>query len=357
MFALVGRLLLLVGAVAGAADSTSSDFNGRAEHQTDQVGYYHVITTGRGAGGAFPTGEAYPEGATFRFVTDDPDWDLPIQAWQYRDWFPPTTTLAMTMWSDDTLLYVNHGIEDGQTGTFYRARLDASGAPTLFAPGLSSFFSMSNNYDMIYAGAFRLEEPITFNRISGYFACVDGFDPNDFRVGFRMNIWTAAVRPENPEIPLPEIDSFTGNVFSTETVRGKFEYVKTGVERDWTELERDARPIWRLTYALEEPLTLPAGDYFFSHDAVLNHLLVPFYLVPAVGLPFLLPGSATTTALGFPFVPIVPPRWEPPSRDGSIVVPEPATMILVGAGAALLALRVVCARHRKRSTGEATIRE
>jgi hypothetical protein len=337
----VAVLFVGTGGIAWAED----DFNQAADHQVDHMGYYHALTTGE-------QGEA-PEGGIFRYITDDPDWDIPIDEWQARAWFPQNTGLAMTLWRDDAIVWRNHGIETAQTGTFYQAAADSSGELSQFTPGLTSFYSMSNNYDMIYAAYVKIAEPVTFDRISGYFTAVAGFDPHSPRVSYRMNIWT--VVRENG-VAMPGEVSFTGNVFATDDdedddedvepgadftdkdadVDGDFDREKTEVERVWTELDREAEPIWRLTFTPEEPFTLPPGEYFFSHDAVIHDPLALAFVSPVAGLPLLALGGDSggpgfiwwplgrTASGGGAFVP-------PPSKT---VVPEPATGLLLGIGVA-----------------------
>jgi len=78
--------------------------------------------------------------------------------------------------------------------------------------------------------------------------------------------------------PMPSTNSFTGDVFSSDSTAGTFSWSDTGVVREysgWPAGKTD--PIYRLVYTLDAPLTLEAGEYFFSHDAI----IVP---VPAAAL-------------------------------------------------------------------------
>jgi hypothetical protein len=74
---------------------------------------------------------------------------------------------------------------------------------------------------------------------------------------------------------MPAVTSFTGNVFSTDSTPGVFQVSQTDVNRvfpdcpDLPFMPIDPDPIWRLVLKLREPVTLPEGVYFFSHDAVI----------------------------------------------------------------------------------------
>lgn len=330
-----------------AWSSWGDDFNGRANHQIDRFGYYHILTTGPGAGGSANPGSLLPSGGAFRFITDDPDWELPIQQWLLKDWLPGSSALAMTLWLGDTPVYENSGIESADTGAFFQAAVDAQGIPALYTPGLTSFYSMSNNYDMIYAGYFRLDQPVTFDRITGYFAAVAGFAPNAPPMAYRMNIWRAV--PGEDGNLYPAEAGFTGDVFSSDETRGDFRFSKTGLERSWTHLDEDARPIWRLTYILEEPIALEPGEYFFSHDAVIHRLAGPYFWGPSTGMPFLLaggrPGVGAKWGPWAPLVSVGAPSRRVPGGGGRIV-PEPLSVALVGGGAAFLLARAYRRRRR-----------
>jgi hypothetical protein len=56
-------------------------------------------------------------------------------------------------------------------------------------------------------------------------------------------------------------------VFASDCVAGLFSTSYTGVDRIFASGARD--PIWRVTLKLPAPVTLPAGTYFFSHDAAI----------------------------------------------------------------------------------------
>jgi hypothetical protein len=199
-----------------------------------------------------------------RFVLDDPSWGYPIDSWQKDDWFTQNAGLALTMWDGSGIVFDNNGLETDGYGDFY-----TEGSPN--NAGLYRGYSMSNNYDWIYAGYFKLAESTTVTALTGYFDGTgyynDGtFDPANF--GYRMNIWSMASNL------LPTgTGGFTGDVFSSDSRGGSFSYSYTGVDRVFQNGFRD--PIWRLTYMLDDPMTLEAGEYWFSHDAVIPTEAVP----------------------------------------------------------------------------------
>jgi hypothetical protein len=137
---------------------------------------------------------------------------------------------------------------------------------------------MSNNFDWVYAGLFYLPQDTEITALAGYFDANGGsldpvpFDPFNPNIDFRMNIWSA-YRDGSGYMPT-NTGSFTGDVFSSDNVAGTFSVSDTGVIRDFIDDANDD-PIFRLTYALDAPLVLPAGYYFFSHDAIVAPVPVP----------------------------------------------------------------------------------
>ena len=120
-------------------------FNGAGDNETDQLGYYYIIT-----GGLFPTGTtpngASSSGGTFRYLTDDPAWGYSIDTWHKDGWFSDNAGFALTMKNGSSLVYNNNGIENGTYGDYY----NSNGSHGL--DGLYRGYSMSNNWDWIYAG-------------------------------------------------------------------------------------------------------------------------------------------------------------------------------------------------------------
>lgn len=316
---------------------------GTSEPSAESVGAYHVLTTGDGAGGPqlWPEGTA---GGAFRFYTHDKRWGLPTRKWVAAPWFPQTHGLAMTLWQDDLPVFSNHGIEQADTGSYFQA----GDSGLTFTPGLSSFFSMTEKRGMICAGRFHTDVPVVFNSVSGYFACVSSFDPSDPRVLFHMNIWSAGVSPDDPDLLIPATPGFTGDVFASDKTPGRFVHSDTGIDRQWARLTDGESDVWRLTYTLEQPITLPAGDYFFSHDAEVRSLLPPLSMAALAGLGLLAAGGEDRAGIGGPWV---LPRTDRDGDGGKVqIVPEPMSFTLVaGGGAVVFGIRVYRRRRARRS--------
>ena len=130
---------------------------------------------------------------------------------------------------------------------------------------------MSNNMDWIYSGYFCLAAETTITEIAGYFPETYYYTiAPHLGTGahkFRMNIWSNC---QDGAHPMPCVNSFIGDVFSSDLTAGTFSYADTGVVRHYSGFSDDNDIIYRLTYTLDVPLVLPAGEYFFSHDAQLD---------------------------------------------------------------------------------------
>jgi len=231
-------------------------FNQQPDNEIDSLGYYYAIT-----GGKFPNGQTVngdnASGGTFRYILDDPAWGYSLNVWNKDDWFPENASLALTMKNSGTFVYDNFNNEDGD---FYTT---PSGQASKDTPGLYRGYCMSNNYDWIYSGYFKLAEETTVDEIIGYFDANSGFDPDSSSIKYRMNIWS-----NSTDDLLPAVASFTGDLFSTDYAAGSFFWGDTGIDRvfgdDYDNITDD---ILYLTFSLEEPITLGAGEYWFSHDA------------------------------------------------------------------------------------------
>jgi hypothetical protein len=274
----------LVAAVAWMALAgnvqAGSLFDGSADNQIDSRGYYYIVTGGQFPTGTIPNGDN-ASGGTFRFITDDPSWGYSIDTWHKDDWFPQNASFALTLKNAGSIVYNNNGIEDGTYGDYYNAT--AQGLPSASTPGLYRGYSMSNNWDWIYAGYFLIENPTMVDEIIGYFDETAGFNRDDPLIRYRMNIWSNV---DGDLLPV-NTGSFTGDVFSSDYVAGTFTWDDTGVDRVFG-LDRGSETddIFYLKYVLDNPVTLQPGIYWFSHDAI---------LVPA-------PGAILLAGLGVGFV-------------------------------------------------------
>jgi hypothetical protein len=258
--------LCLVTAVIMAMSGPTkagSVFNGQGDNETDSFGYYYIMTGGLFPTGPIPNGDN-ASGGTFRFIIDDPVWGYPIDTWHKDDWFPQNASFALTLKNGPAIVYNNNGIEDGTYGNYYNAT--AQGLPSASTPGLYRGYSMSNNWDFIYAGYFKIETPTTVDQIIGYFDENSGFDRNNPLIWYRMNIWSNVAGDLLPV----NTGSFTGDVFSSDYVAGTFSWGDTGVDRvfgvDYGSITDD---IFYLKYTLNTPITLEPGIYWFSHDATI----------------------------------------------------------------------------------------
>jgi hypothetical protein len=161
----------------------------------------------------------------------------------------------------------NNLIENGEPygpGDFYNDALCENPNPIA---GLYGGYCMSNNYDWIYAGYFKLNEATTVDTIIGYFDARNGFDPFDPAIGYRMNIWSSIA--SGTSMMPAYTGSFDGDVFCSDGIAGTITVSDTGVKRHysgWGEGVDDI--IYRVTLTLDTPITLDAGEYFFSHDAI-----------------------------------------------------------------------------------------
>jgi hypothetical protein len=258
--------MVVIAAPSGAQVCNSAPFDGAGDNQTDSYGYYYTITGGKFPTGLIPNGDN-ASGGTFRFILDEPAWGYPVQVWNQDDWFPQNAGLALTLLNDGAVAYDNNGLEDNSFGTFYN---NLGGGPDAAKPGLYRAYSMSNNWDFIYATYFKLDAPTTIDTLIGYLDANGGaadpfpFDPVSPFIRYRMNIWSSLFLGGAKYVPV-NTNSFTGDVFSTDCVPSTGVASDTGIQRVFQNGSQD--PIWRVTMSLAQPVTLPAGVYFFSHDA------------------------------------------------------------------------------------------
>jgi hypothetical protein len=163
-------------------------FDGKADHQTGALGFYYAIT-----GGKFPNGQTVCDDNAFWFITDDPSWGYPIDVWTRDDWYPENAGLALTLVRNGAIVFDNNGIETGQTNGYYDQSVNSTGF------GVKRGYCMSNDFDSIYVGYFKLTQETTIDQIVGYFDAASGFNPASSSVGYRMNIWSrkAVTPPQN----------------------------------------------------------------------------------------------------------------------------------------------------------------
>ncbi|HVZ19408.1 MAG TPA: PEP-CTERM sorting domain-containing protein [Vicinamibacterales bacterium] len=263
---------VLVIGFASTAVAAPLTFNGAADNQNDAYGYFYQITGGKFPTGTDPNGDN-ASGGTFRFITDDPSWGYPTDAWQKDDWFAENAGFALTLKSGSTTVYDNNGIEDGTYGDYYNAQ--AQGTASADTPGLYRGYSMLNNYDWAYASVFYLPEDAVIDSITGYFDANGGTGENPFQpfapeIGYVMNVWSVTGDCTANAIGCVPINtsSFLGDVFSSELTPGSFSVSDAGVQRVYDDGTTD--PIDRLVYTLNTPLHLAAGYYAYGAGAILQ---------------------------------------------------------------------------------------
>jgi hypothetical protein len=174
--------------------------------------------------------------------------------------FSGSSGLAMTLKNGNAIVYDNNGIETGSTGGYYTS---SPGTAVLFSmSNLSSPTSTGNSLRGVYAGYLKLNSATTVSQMIGYFEgplnVNPPFNPASIYNTFRMNLFSNVAGSPR------ETGSFVGDVFTSDTAGGTFSFSSTGLDRvtsDGTHI-----PAYRLTYTLKAPLTLPAGEYWFSYD-------------------------------------------------------------------------------------------
>jgi hypothetical protein len=261
-------------ALTFAASLNAAPLDGASDNGTDQYGWYYTITGGKFPTGPTPNGDN-GSGGTFRFLVDNAaDWGRnPSESgnWQKDDWFSDNAGIGLTLRNAGAIVYDNNGLEpDTATPadpTYYNV---VTGNYPVGGHGAHVAYSMSNNFDWVYAGYFEIESPTVVTQLTGYFAysanpndpLTAGFDPAHPAVDYRMNIWSNTAGDLLPT----DTNSFDGDVFTSDSTAGVFAFSDTGYDRVGSSSTQD---IYRLTYTLAAPITLDPGVYWFSHDVVI----------------------------------------------------------------------------------------
>jgi hypothetical protein len=254
-------VLGLIAVLSLTAAASAGGFNQVAEYQESQFGYYYAMTGGKFVNGQTVNG-LKASGGAMAYLLDCPDWgSYPMDQWNKDGWFAQTAGLALTMKHSGATVYDNF---NNDAGNFY----DGTGiAVSSTIPGLYRGYCMSNNWDWIYAGYFKLNEATTIDTLIGYFDANAGFNPDAPWWQYRMNIWGSY---DVGTAKTPTTASFTGDVFSTDSASGTFTWGDAGIDRifgdDYGNMHDD---IFFLQFTLDTPITLQAGEYFFGHDATI----------------------------------------------------------------------------------------
>jgi hypothetical protein len=257
-------LLLAVLLVFAALPLQATQFNGVGDYQSDAYGFYYIITGGKLLNSS---------GGSFAFLSDDPDNGYTMDVWHNESWYPENSGFALTMANRGSIVFDNNGIENNTYGSYYDENLAGNDH------GLYKGYSMSNNFDWIYASSFTLEQSTTIDTLVGYFDSNGSdsdpypFDPASENIKYRMNIWSNV----DGQLVPANTGGFSGDVFSSDNVGGSFSWSDTGVDRVFSDGTTDS--IYRLVYTLDTPITLQQGVYWFSNDASLSFVPEPGSLV------------------------------------------------------------------------------
>ena len=257
----------ILAILVGASPVVAGVFDGQPDNQLDSHGYYYAVTGGQFPTGNIPNGDN-ASGGTFRYVTDEPLWGAPLDAWQKDDWFPENAGLGLTLRNGGAIVYDNNGLEPGAATPADPAYYEYTASFPTVGQGAVVAYSMSNNYDWIYAGYFNLTAETTVTQLTGYFAysgilsdpLTGPFDPDDPALAYHMNIFSNVFGDLLPT----NTGSFAGDVFASDSAGGAFSWSDTGFDRIGSTSQQD---IYRLDYTLSDPMVLAAGEYWFSHDA------------------------------------------------------------------------------------------
>jgi uncharacterized protein (TIGR03437 family) len=236
-----------------------------------QLGFYYSLLGGKSVAGQSLNGVAGSTSALAYQEADQLTWGTN----GYNSWTTSTgltssaysgaSGLAITLYNGSSIVYDNNGIESGTYGTFYN---NQGGAADNLKPGLTDMYSMSNYFPLVFAGYFKLAQSTTITKMVGYFdpggSVTLPFDPSNPYIKYRFNIWT-----NNGGVPTltTGTQQFVGNTFSSDTTAGTFAYSDTNVQIVSSVATNAPKDIYRLTYTLATPITLPAGEYWLSHDA------------------------------------------------------------------------------------------
>ena len=258
--------------VTGAMDVSVQVGSATSQAKVDiahrQLGFYFGILGGKSVPNQSLNGVAGANSALALRQSDSVAWGLVgLNAWSKNTGLGATNAsvsgLALTVRNGNAVVFDNNGLEDGSHGRFYD---NTNGPDNSQKPGLGKAFTMSNYFPLIFGSYVRLSQRTTVTEIIGYFDFYGNtdlpFDAQNPFLRYRMNIWSNATGA----IP-KDTNNFTGDVFSSDTIQGAFTFSDTGVRRISNKAQDAPSPIYRLSYKLNAPLTLEAGEYWFSHDA------------------------------------------------------------------------------------------
>lgn len=259
-------LVVTVGGVASQTTVTTP---------YQQLGFYNTVLGGRAIAGQTTTGAAGTTSDLAFRQSDAIAWGANgLNTWDKTDTGVSAAAVsgeAFTLKSGTSTIYDNNGIEDGSLASFYN---NTGGGADTTKPGLVTTFSMSNYFPLVFASDVHLAQSSTITEMIGYFDCNGSatlpFDDQNPYIKYRMNIWS------NVNGAPKDTGNFVGDVFTSDTAGGTFSISTTSVSRISSSTTNAPDAICRLDYKPTTPITLAAGDYWFSHDASIR-------ATPAVG--------------------------------------------------------------------------
>jgi uncharacterized protein (TIGR03437 family) len=260
--------VVLTGAMDLSVQVGSTTSQAKVDIPYRQLGFYFGILGGKSVPNQSLNGAAGTNSALALRQSDSVTWGVEgLNAWSKNTGlgtnYASVSGLALTVRNGNTVVYDNNGLEDGSYGKFYD---NTSGPDNSQKPGLGKAFTMSNYFPLLFGSYVRLPQRTTITEIIGYFDFYGNadlpFDAQNPYLRYRMNIWSNATGA----IP-KDTNNFTGDVFSSDATPGAFTFSDTGARRISSKPQDAPSPIYRLSYRLDTPLVLEAGEYWFSHDA------------------------------------------------------------------------------------------
>jgi uncharacterized protein (TIGR03437 family) len=264
-----GPFVELTGPVSIAVTIGSATTQANVTIPYQELGFYFTILGGKSVAGQSLSAVA-GSGSSLAYQQNDAiTWgQTGFQAWTNQNGlgsgYAGVPGEAVTLYNGSSIVFDNNGIDTGTSGAFYN---NTGGGADSAKPGLSDLYSMSNYFPLVFATNFQLSQSTTITKMEAYFDALGSvalpFDPANPFVKYRMNIFSNASGLPKQNATNP----FVGDVFSSDTVAGTFTYVDSGARMTSSVATNVPKVIYRLTYTLASPITLPPGSYWFANDA------------------------------------------------------------------------------------------
>lgn len=253
------RSLFALAGFAAVAQLSAQIVDGQPQMQVTDQGAYRTVLS--------PANSSTIAGNPFRFLFDDPAYTVPTGTWLGLN-NVPNTQLAFSF--ADSASVETFSTFGSVADYDYSSAATTSGATT---PLLVTNYSMSNNFDLTIASGFTIAQDVEIGEITAYFRpeTIDlsdtgvFFNPMSDLVRYRMNLYSAM---DMGGMLVPTASSFVGDVFSAEFMGTDFN-VWADAFVTGTDFGNATDDLWAITYTLDNPFTLAAGTYFFSHDAII----------------------------------------------------------------------------------------